>query len=782
MSDELQFKISSALKNVIGSDLINDDFIAIFELVKNAYDAHATRVDVIFSNLYSKNAKILIKDNGKGMDYNDLIEKWLFVAYSAKKDETEEDSYDFRDKIKVKRAYAGAKGIGRFSCDRLGRNLYLETIKDKLNPKVEVLITDWDKFDVNGKDEFINISVIHDTLPESSYGITNGTVLEISDLKSSWDRTKLLNLKDALAKLINPDAKNIQNDFEIYLSVEAEKKNDSKESVYHKIVNGKIRNIIFEALELKTTKLVSKISEINPEIIETSLFEGGKLVYKIEEESQFKHLHGIESEIYYLNRSAKMTFSRRMGLQPVEYGHIFVYKNGLRIFPYGERGEDPLKMDNRKAQGRTRYLGTREVIGYIKIVGKNPDLSETSSRGEGLSKTETYFELIEWFYQSIKRIEKYIIDIVDWGNFLSPEDYINFDNFFVKGDIDKGNLEIKDVNENLKKLIDSLANTKNLISLEVAPNILQIIDEKSSNSVETQLSGIKEKIDSGNFDKNEILKDIETAGRKLQDLKNQKDEAEIEAGLLRAENENIDSELINERQKASYLLATRKTLSEDADGLIHTIKINSIEIKESTDILLQLLEEPEIDVERFRAKLGYIMINAERSLKMTEFVTRTDFNEDIEKRSVDVVRFIQEYIDLYHNIYEDKLEFSIVTNNIRFIKNLSVLNLSIVLDNLISNSLKWQSSKIKISFNLINDKELSLKYYDNGLGLSPRFLKNPNQIFDLSIREKSPEGSGSGIGLYYSEDLLKKMGAQIKFIGNNLDLKGASFEIIFKSI
>ena len=56
MSEKLHFKISSALKDIIGKDLITDDHIAVFELVKNAYDAHAKRVDVIF-------------ENTKGMDY-----------------------------------------------------------------------------------------------------------------------------------------------------------------------------------------------------------------------------------------------------------------------------------------------------------------------------------------------------------------------------------------------------------------------------------------------------------------------------------------------------------------------------------------------------------------------------------------------------------------------------------------------------------------------------------------------------------------------------------------
>ena len=61
MQKPLQFKISSALKNIIGRDLITDDFIAVFELVKNSYDAHATRVDVIFENIlaYSKSFNII---------------------------------------------------------------------------------------------------------------------------------------------------------------------------------------------------------------------------------------------------------------------------------------------------------------------------------------------------------------------------------------------------------------------------------------------------------------------------------------------------------------------------------------------------------------------------------------------------------------------------------------------------------------------------------------------------------------------------------------------------
>ena len=86
--DHLRFKVSAELKNILGKDLITSPNIAILELVKNSYDAHATKVDITFEA-----DRLVIADNGKGMSLSDLINKWLFVAYSAKSDGTEDKSY-----------------------------------------------------------------------------------------------------------------------------------------------------------------------------------------------------------------------------------------------------------------------------------------------------------------------------------------------------------------------------------------------------------------------------------------------------------------------------------------------------------------------------------------------------------------------------------------------------------------------------------------------------------------------------------------------------------------
>ena len=87
MPEPLTFRISSDLKNIIGRELITDDFIAIFELVKNSYDANSKKVDIVFKHIKDDEnynmAKIFIIDYGSGMSKIDLDDEmvicWLFL-------------------------------------------------------------------------------------------------------------------------------------------------------------------------------------------------------------------------------------------------------------------------------------------------------------------------------------------------------------------------------------------------------------------------------------------------------------------------------------------------------------------------------------------------------------------------------------------------------------------------------------------------------------------------------------------------------------------------------
>lgn len=86
-----------------------------------------------------------------------------------------------------------------------------------------------------------------------------------------------------------------------------------------------------------------------------------------------------------------------MGIESVNYGSVFIYKNGFRVYPYGEPEKDFMNIDRRKAQGYNRYLGTREICGRIDIFGDNRGFVETSSRNNGFISSYETDELEDFF-------------------------------------------------------------------------------------------------------------------------------------------------------------------------------------------------------------------------------------------------------------------------------------------------------------------------------------------------------------------------------------------------
>ena len=397
---ELSFRISSGLKNLIGRDLISDRYIAVFELVKNSYDAGASKATISFEQSDDGTERIIISDNGCGMTYADIINKWLFVAYSEKKPQHRQQS-SFRDKIK--REVAGAKGVGRFSCDRLGALLTLvtKTEQDKYANRVEV---NWNTFELDDTEEFVNIPVHYSITEDLPSGFKSGTTLIIEQLREEWDRDALLRLKRSLMKLISPDANEGELPFDIELIVESERGNDDKTlkktgiNPDRDIVNGIIHNDIFEKLNIKTTCIEVNISP-DGELISSKLTDRGEYIFSVVERNrQYRELQDISIVVFYLNQSAKVSFTRQMGgVTPKSYGSVFIYKNGFRINPYGDPGQDFFGIDQRKAQGWRRFLGTREIMGRISIKGENDQFVETTSRAHGFIRTKAVESLTPFY-------------------------------------------------------------------------------------------------------------------------------------------------------------------------------------------------------------------------------------------------------------------------------------------------------------------------------------------------------------------------------------------------
>lgn len=453
---EVQFRISSFLKDLIGRELITDEFVAVFELVKNSFDANAKTVKVIFEHQYDpENAKIIIWDDGYGMNLNDLNNKWLFVAHSDKRDGSEDK--DYRDKIQHRRIFAGAKGVGRFSCDRLGSYLNLITLKKEPNAKIETLSIDWTSFEEDSNKEFIDIKVAHQTTQSVPYtNFTHGTILEISGLRDVWDRSRIQNLKISLEKLINPIQENEADDFSIEIIASNEILRDQKETDKRKIVNGVIRNVVFESLGLKTTQIKVAVIE-NGGVIQSTLIDRGVEIYSLKERNLYHKLYDITISLFVLNRAGKMNFKKIMGVNSVEYGSVFIYKNGFRIYPFGEEGDDTLQIDRRKQQGFYRFLGTRDLIGRIEINGEKSNLKETTSRDGGLIKNESWEQLYNFFYdKALKRLEAYTVGIIKWGDEKFDKE---------TGEIIQPELRPEDVKDKIFDIITSLTRAKDVLDI-----------------------------------------------------------------------------------------------------------------------------------------------------------------------------------------------------------------------------------------------------------------------------------------------------------------------------
>lgn len=123
--DSLRWRFDVNTFRLLGRDLITDRITAVFELVKNCYDANSTKVTVDLFNVSNKNnldRRIIISDNGIGMSFTDIRDKWMVVGTNSKRTKQYSDE-PFNRKL------VGEKGIGRFAVDKLGEKLVIRTNK-----------------------------------------------------------------------------------------------------------------------------------------------------------------------------------------------------------------------------------------------------------------------------------------------------------------------------------------------------------------------------------------------------------------------------------------------------------------------------------------------------------------------------------------------------------------------------------------------------------------------------------------------------------------------------
>ena len=753
------FKVSVGLKDLIGRDLITDDFVAVFELVKNSFDAHAQTVRILFDQ-----DTIAIADDGKGMSRNDILNKWLFVAYSAKREGTEDD--DYRHKISERsRPFAGAKGVGRFSCDRLGRRLLLTT-RASMQP-VQIVGIDWTRYEDNATREFGDVFVDHSeapTLPESRLPLTGktGTVLEITQLRSRWARPQLQKLKRELTKLINPFTVGPPQ-FQIVVIAPSEIAVDKADAAYNAglapdkeqklLVNGTVENPILEVLGKRTTSIQVSVVDDGAKL-ESTLADRGAMIYRIRESNPYAGLKKtrLAAKIYFLNRSAKKTFAHRMGLPSVQFGSIFLFRNGFRVYPVGDEHDDFFGLTRRKQQGVRRFLGSRDVIGCVAVNGVD-GFDEATSRDHGLIRTPQVVELLACVRDKcIRRLERYVVDIT-WKD--------QYDSFVA----DTSRMMLDANVAMITQLVSRLAATEGVELLEYNPDLVRILDDKST-AFEASLSALELLADRQGDPL--LLRQVKEAKVRIREL--QAAEADAREAERRAEQRAEEAGRVavaaetkydQEANRNRFLMAATSLDHDTILNLHHQIIMHASDVHLGVRRMMgQLRGARVVQKEEWIDFLERVAFRNSQILTASRFATKGGYRQQSSELVADLGVYVRDYVTTVSTLWAPRgvkveVHGAVKQQERRF----RPIEVGIVIDNLVSNATK--AGATHVAFGLENGPgpkpELRITVADDGRGW-PDALEPIERVFDKGITTTD----GSGLGLYHVKRVVEGLRGAIE--------------------
>lgn len=755
----LHFDVSTGLKRVLGRELITDDEVAIFELVKNSFDAGADSVQLYFGD-----GMIIIADNGSGMSYEDLTGKWLFVAYSSKR--TDRSADDFRNIAAERRHYAGSKGIGRFSSDRLGEEVIIQSRPQGRAKAVHRLTVDWELFEKDAKEHFEKVPVryveqdgflLPRELRKFESTLKHGTAVTIQRLRRPWPRQRILDLKASLAKLINPFGEETDG-FGIHIIAPAEAAEDKRLIAFHakqeekplpKLVNGKIGNFIFTTLQDKTTFI--RVT-IDGEELNTTLTDRGEVIYRIVEPNPYPHLAAaaFKCEIYYLNQAAKTTFTRRVGLQSTQFGNVFLFRNNFRVYPIGEDGNDWFGIDRRKGQGYARFLGSREIIGRVDVSGSDEDFQEASSRNQGLVETPAVQQLhIAFMKHCLIRLEKYVVP-VSWK-----------DNADGKTD-DLSRLMTDPGRARVSAAVANLVDNEKVRLIEYSKRLVDLINERSSD-FETSLVSLRA-IAEKTGDK-KMLARLDAAERRFDDLKKSEadarrvaDRALAAARVATTRATSAEAEVETERRRAHFLESFVNVDAATILNLHHQVTIYAVDIAQQIEnFLTETAGKTSIPRGTVLKTLEQMAFLNRKVMSVTKFAAKANFKLDSEKIETDLAAFIYDYIEqIARTTGSARLQITAENTHPGVKLRFNPIDASIIVDNLVSNARKAKASRIKFVLMQEDKSGLTIHVSDNGRGLTPG--TNRSRVFEMGYTTTQ----GSGLGLYHVRQALGEMGGSIE--------------------
>lgn len=389
MRKTLHFRPSARLQSILSRELVADPNVALLEFVKNGYDAHASEVLVEFElGERAVDGVIYIADNGDGMDLAGFEENWMRPGYSEKANFIPKPG---------RRVPVGEKGLGRLAAGRLGETLDVWTRRRRSDPWLHAHF-EWGAFEDMDRD-LAQIGVpVDDQTPPPITLANKGTIVQIGELRLNWNArvpgrrapgratTRLGRLRQDLELLLLPLTRS-DDEFAITLEHNSSLPEDETGPVEPPIVGLLDYEFDFALARSRKGWRMRRTIRRSPGIAaetgqaEISRIEGELPPLLVDPTD----IGPFEGTMFYAPTSGRRLRELRAPIG------VRLYRDGVRVDPYGEDPDDWLGARARKAsrQGHAA-IQPNALYGAVRLTREeNPSLVPMANR-EGMVENEAF--------------------------------------------------------------------------------------------------------------------------------------------------------------------------------------------------------------------------------------------------------------------------------------------------------------------------------------------------------------------------------------------------------
>lgn len=391
-NQSLKWRFDVNTFRLIGRDLITDRITAMFELVKNSYDANATEVSIEFIDVTanSDDRKIIISDNGIGMSLADIDNKWMVVGTNNKR-------LNNFSEAPFNRRMVGEKGIGRFAVDKLGGKLNIKTKQKGHSQWLNVQI-DWDSYGMASNNVQLTLFTDIENPFFFSEGNINdhGTTLEISMVNEIWTKKDIDRLYKELTKIVSPFFP-LNPPFNIHVS-------SNEHNEFHELL------VKTDALKFAShhAEIIFDKNNKSQEILKFNT-KTGKIYTEF---VAYKSFGPISMKLFYFNDIAKRNYNRQFKDADAKIDGIKIYRDGVVTTPFAEfetnrdKQRDILGIDKRLWRDIFNKISSRDVIGVVDISKDlNPNIIDATNRQDFVDNLQ-YRELKEFIIDQLDVFSK----------------------------------------------------------------------------------------------------------------------------------------------------------------------------------------------------------------------------------------------------------------------------------------------------------------------------------------------------------------------------------------